>query len=261
MIGIMEGLLWLLRFLMGACVFSFLNVVIYRLPRGESVVRGRSHCLDCRRILTPKELIPCLSYLLQGRRCLGCRKRISGRYFWVETLGGLSFVCCGRLFGCGVSGLLSLRGLWAFSYLGLLTVIALIDWDTRIIYDRFQVCIGSLGIMALWLFPEHSLGDRLLGAAVIALPMLLLALLIEGAFGGGDIKLMAVSGFLLGWRAIIAAMFLGLLTGGGYALFMMSRKKLERGSQMAFGPFLAIGLSIALFYGDTIADWYLSLLI
>lgn len=260
MIILMEGLLWLLRFFTGACVFSFLNVVIYRLPRGESVVRGRSHCPDCGRILTPRELIPCISYLLQGRRCLGCREKISGRYFWVETAGGLFFVCCGLFFGCGTSGLLSLRGLWAFAYLGILMIVALIDWDTRIIYDRFQAGIILLGLAALWLFPEHTLTDRLIGAVVVALPMLLLALLIEGAFGGGDIKLMASSGFLLGWKAVAAAMFLGLLTGGGYAICLMSRKKLERGAQMAFGPFLAVGLSAALFYGDTIADWYLSLL-
>ena len=228
MIKILEGFLWLLRFLMGACVFSFLNVVVYRLPRGESVVRGRSHCPNCKRTLTPRELIPCLSYLLQGRRCLGCRKRISRRYFWVEILGGVYFVYCGYYFGCGASGLLSLKGLWAFAYLGLLVIISLIDWDTRIIYDRLQIGIGVLGLTALGLFPEHTLGDRRLGAVVIALPMLLLALLIEGAFGGGDIMRMAVSGFLLGWRAIIAAMFLGLLTGGSYAICLMSLKKLER---------------------------------
>lgn len=260
MIILIEGLLWLLRFFMGACVFSFLNVVIYRLPRGESVVRGRSHCPGCGRTLAPKELIPCLSYLLQGRRCLGCREKISSRYFWVETAGGLCFVCCGIFYGCGASGLLSLRGLWAFAYLGILTLTALIDWDTKIIFDRFQAGIGLLGIMALRLFPGHPLGDRLIGAAAVAIPMLLLALLIEGAFGGGDIKLMAVSGFLLGWKAILAAMFLGLVTGGVYAIWLISQKKAKRKDQMAFGPFLAMGLAAALFYGDAMAEWYLSIL-
>lgn len=260
MIIAMEGILYLFRFFVGACVYSFLNVVIYRIPRGESVVHGRSHCPDCGRILTPKELIPCLSYLLQGKKCLGCKGKISSRYFLVEAAGGLSFVCCGLRFGFGMNGLLSIRGLWAFSYLGLLLIIALIDWDTRTIYDRFQMGIVLLGLIAIWLFPEHSLMDRFIGMIAVALPMLLLALLIEGAFGGGDIKLMAVSGFLLGWKAIVAAMFLGLITGGGYALWLLSKKKLERKDQMAFGPFLAMGLGAALFYGDAIAEWYLSLL-
>lgn len=260
MIILMEGILWLLRFMTGACVFSFLNVIACRLPREESVVRGRSHCPDCGRVLTPGELIPCFSYLLQGGRCLGCRGRIPGRYLLVEAAGGVGFVCCGLRFGCGESGLLSVRGLWAFAYLGLLMIIALIDWDTRMIYDRFQAGIAVLGLMAVWLFPEHTFMDRAAGAVVVALPMLLLALLIEGAFGGGDIKLMAVSGFLLGWRAVTAAMFLGLMTGGSYAIGLLWRKQIGRKDPMAFGPFLAIGLGAALFYGDVVAEWYLSLL-
>lgn len=260
MIPVMEGILWLLRFTVGACVFSFLNVVAYRLPRGESVVRGRSHCPDCGRTLTARELIPCLSFLIQGKKCLGCKKRISSRYFWVEGAGGLCFVCCSAHFGWGVSGLLSLRGWIAFAYLGILMIIALIDWDTRMIYDRFQIGIVLLGLVAFLIFPEHTLVDRLLGTVAVALPMLLLALVVEGAFGGGDIKLMAASGFLLGWRAVVVAMFLGLVTGGVYAVWLLSQKKLGRKDHMAFGPFLAFGLGVALFYGDRIAHWYLSIL-
>lgn len=260
MIVVLSGILWLLRFTVGACVFSFFNVVICRLPAGESVVRGRSHCPSCGKILTAKELIPCVSYLWQRGKCRGCGGKISGRYFWVEFTGGLLFVLCGVSFGFGRSGLLSLQGLLAFAYLGILTMVAWIDWDTRTIYDRFHIGIGLLGIASLWLFPGHSLADRLMGAVVIALPMLALAFLIEGAFGGGDIKLMAVSGFLLGWRAVVVAMFLGLITGGVYCIWMLVKKRLARGDSFAFGPFLAIGLGAAFFWGDKLADWYLAFL-
>ncbi|MCI8597917.1 MAG: prepilin peptidase [Lachnospiraceae bacterium] len=260
MIVVMEGILWLLRFAVGACVFSFLNVVVYRLPKGEPMTWGRSHCPDCGRTLTARELIPCLSYLIQGKKCLGCGKKISARYFWVEAAGGMCFVFCGVWFGYGIFGLLSLKGLIAFGYLGLLTVISLIDWDTKMINDRFQAGIVLLGLAALWIFPEHTLMERLIGAVIVALPMLLLALAVAGAFGGGDIKLMAASGFLLGWRAVLVAMFLGLLAGGIYAIWLLSRKKLKGKDQIAFGPFLSFGLGVALFYGDRIADWYLSIL-
>ncbi len=260
MIVVFSGILWLLRFAMGACVFSFFNVVACRLPLGESVVKGRSHCPHCGRTLTAGELIPCVSYLIQGRKCRGCGKKISARYFVVELAGGLAFVCSGAFFGYGSSGLLSLRGLIAFLYLGVLMIVALIDWDTRIIYNRFHICIILLGIAALWLFPEHTITDRLIGAVVVSAPMLLIALVIEGAFGGGDIKLMAASGFFLGWRGILVAMFLGLLTGSFYALSMLAVHKLNRKDHFAFGPFLAIGLGAAVFYGDSIAGWYLSLL-
>lgn len=260
MLAALNAVLWLLRFAIGACVFSFINVVVYRLPRGESVVRGRSHCTSCGRTLTAGELVPCVSYLIQGKKCRGCGERISGRYCKVELTGGLAFVCCCAFFGCGMYGLLSLRGLMAFAYLAVLTAIALIDWDTRVIYDRFHILILLLGIAALWLFPEHSVTDRLAGAAAVSLPMLLIALWKEGAFGGGDIKLMAVSGFFLGLRGIVVAMFFGLLFGSAYAVAMLSAKKLTRKDHFAFGPFLALGLAAALFYGDALADWYLSLL-
>lgn len=258
MVTILEGFLWIFRFMTGACVFSFLNVVIYRLPFRESIVKGRSHCPDCGRTLTAKELIPCFSFLIQKGKCRGCGTAISGRYLFVECLGGAAFVFCGVCFGIGITGLISLKGLLAFAYLGILTVMAWIDWDTKVICDRFHIMILLLGAASTLMFPERMLIERLVGMVVIALPMFWIALLVDGAFGGGDIKLMASSGFLLGWRAMIPAAFLALLTGGIYCITMLARGKLGRKDHFAFGPFLAIGLGIAYFYGDAIFEWYLS---
>lgn len=260
MAAVMEFVLWLFRFMMGASVFSFLNVVIVRLPKEETVIAGRSHCPRCGRILKPKELIPCVSFLVLRGKCLGCGQKISLRYFVNELLGGAAFVGCGLIYGCGSLGLLSLRGWLAFAYLGILLVVAWMDWDTRIIYDRFHIGIFLLGILALWLFPEHTILERLIGAAAVSLPMLLLSLLVEGAFGGGDIKLMAASGWLLGVRSILFAMFAGVVLGAVYCIGMMLRKKLSRKDQFAFGPFLAAGLCLALFWGDALMAWYLSFL-
>ena len=95
---------------------------------------------------------------------------------------------------------------------------------------------------------------------IISVPMLLLALIIPGAFGGGDIKLMAAPGFFLGTGPVVCAMFFGLLTGGGYGAAMLLGKKLEKKDHFAFGPFLAFGLALAVFFGDQIVNWYLSLL-
>ena len=88
MLYIAYAVLWLLRFALGACVFSFLGVVVWRLPRRESVVKGRSHCPVCGRTLSAAELLPCLSYLLQGGKCRGCGAKIPARDFWIEVLGG-----------------------------------------------------------------------------------------------------------------------------------------------------------------------------
>ncbi len=258
MLMVLTAVLCLFRFISGACIFSFLTVVIHRLPKGERLVYGRSHCPGCGRKLGPRELIPCISYLVQGGKCLGCKMKISRQYFLTECLGGIAFILCSAGFGSAESGFLSLRGWIAFLYMGILTVVALIDWNTKIIYDRFHIFIILLGIAAMGLFPEHTLTDRLLGAIVISAPMLVLALLIDGAFGGGDIKLMAASGWLLGWRAMIPAIFIGILTGGIYCIWMLARGKMTRKDRFAFGPFLAIGLAAACIYGDQMLKWYLS---
>ncbi len=260
MLIFLETILWVIRFFFGACIFSFLNVIIDRMPRGESIVKGRSHCTNCGRVLTPPELIPCISYLCLGGKCRSCKTRIPIRDFFVELFGGLAFIGCGICFGCGTSGILSLSGTVIFLYLGILTVVALIDWDTQIIYDRFHICILILGIISIWLFPQNTITDRLIASLIISVPMLILTLVIPGAFGGGDIKLMAVSGFLLGTSSIVCAMFFGLLTGGGYAAVMLKTGKLGKKDHFAFGPFLAFGLVLSAFVGDQIMAWYLGFL-
>ncbi len=260
MTEVLEGILWALRFLTGACIFSFLNVVVYRLPRGRSVVYGRSFCPGCGKTLTSKELIPCVSYLIQKGKCRACGMKIKKRYVLMEFAGGFAFVFCGIFFGCGKFGLLSLQGSIAFAYLCILVMVALIDWDTRIIYDRFHIAVFLLGIVSCLLFPANRITDCLIGSVIVSLPMFLLAVLIEGAFGGGDIKLMAASGFLLGWRAVLVAMFLGLIFGGIYCAVMLARGRLSRKDPFAFGPFLATGLAAAFFWGNEIADAYASFL-
>ena len=260
MLGILEAILWIIRFLFGACIFSFFMVVADRLPREESVVGGRSHCTSCGKALSGWELIPCISYLALRGRCKGCGKEIPRRVFFGETAGGIAFVVCNLYFGSGSLGVISLKGLVSFFYLGILLIVALIDWDTQMIYDRFHLLILLLAIGNIWLSPEHGIGDRLIGAVIISVPMLLLSLLIPGAFGGGDIKLMAVSGLFLGMASIICAMFLGLLGGGAYGVWMLKHKKLERKDHFAFGPFLAIGLAVSLFWGDALVKWYLQFL-
>lgn len=261
MLFFLESILYLIRFFFGAAIFSFLGVVIDRLPRGESVVKGRSHCTNCGRELTAGELIPCVSYLCLRGRCKGCGAKIPFRSLWTEFTGGAAFVGCGLLYGCGSLGILSLRGAVVFAYLGILLVVALIDRDTQMIYDRFHFMILILAVGNLMLFPQHGILDRLIGAVIISVPMLVLALMIPGAFGGGDIKLMAVCGLFLGTAPVVCAAFLGIVTGGIYAAVMLASGKLGKKDQFAFGPFLALGLAVAALWGDRIAAWYLRFII
>lgn len=255
MLYIAYAVLWLLRFALGACVFSFLGVVVWRLPRKESVVKGRSHCPACGRTLSAAELIPCLSFLLQGGKCRGCGAKIPARDFWIEVLGGLCSCACAYAFGGETA-----QAALAFVVLGILTVVALMDIDTLEIYDRFPALLFACGIVSQLLIPSLGIKSRLIGCVVISLPMLILALIVPGGFGGGDIKLMFGAGFLLGWKATIVAAFIGILLGGGFGALLLAKKKANRKSQFAFGPFLCIGIAIAMFFGDFIADWYMGLL-
>ena len=239
MLYIAYAVLWLLRFALGACVFSFLGVVVWRLPRRESVVKGRSHCPVCGRTLSAAELLPCLSYLLQGGKCRGC----------------LCSCACAYAFGGETA-----QAALAFVVLGILTVVALMDMDTLEIYDRFPVLLFVCGIAAHILIPSLGIKSRLIGCVIVSVPMLLLALIVPGGFGGGDIKLMFGAGFFLGAKLTVVAAFIGILLGGGFGALLLAQKKANRKSQLAFGPFLCIGIAIAMFFGETIADWYMGLL-
>ena len=170
-------------------------------------------------------------------------------------LGGLCSCACAYAFG-GESAQAAL----AFVVLGILTVVALMDMDTLEIYDRFPALLLVCGIAAHILIPSMGIKSRLIGCVIVSVPMLLLALIVPGGFGGGDIKLMFGAGFFLGAKLTVVAAFIGILLGGGFGALLLAQKKANRKSQFAFGPFLCIGIAIAMFFGETIADWYMGLL-
>ena len=214
-----------------------------RCDLASAVVKGRSHCPACGRTLSAAELVPCLSFLVQGGRCRGCGARIPVRDFWLEVLGGETA-----------------RAALSFAVLGILTVVAFMDIDTLEIYDRFPALLLVCGAAAQFVFPGPGIKSRLLGCVIVSLPMLLLALVVPGGFGGGDIKLMFGAGFFLGARLTVVAAFLGILLGGGFGALLLAAKKADRKTRFAFGPFLCIGIAAAMFFGERLADWYIGLL-
>ena len=144
-------------------------------------------------------------------------------------------------------------------YVIILLCVAWQDYKTRIIRNKFHIIIFSLAIVQMLLISEYRITDRLIGMLVVSVPMLLLTLLIPGGFGGGDIKLMAASGFFLGTSSILCAMNLAIIAGSVYGIIMLKNRKRDRKDQLAFGPFLAIGLAIVTFWGNEIVSWYLKI--
>lgn len=242
-----------LSFIFGVVIGSFLNVCIYRIPQGISVAKGRSFCPKCGTQLTARDLVPVLSWVFLRGRCRTCGEPISPRYPLVELLGGLLFLLAAWRYG------VSLRALLTAGFFACLMVVAFIDQDTGYIPDGAHLFLLALGVANLLCPPRPVLWEQLLGAAAASVPMLLLAYLC-GGFGYGDVKLMAASGLFLGWQLTLLACFFAVVLGGLRAAFLLLRRRAGRKSEMPFGPWLALGMVLAVAVGPSLLTWYGSLL-
>lgn len=244
-------MIYILIFAFGAVIGSFLNVLIYRLPRHLNFVKGFSFCPNCEHRLYPKDLVPIFSWLFLGGKCRYCSEPISPRYMIVELISGLLALALYIFYPLPQAGLLFVVG-------AILLVLTLIDADTQEIPDSLNIAILLCGIAAIWVMGDVTILSRVIGIFAISVPLLLIAILISGAFGGGDIKLMAAAGFLLGWQNAIVATFIGIILGGVYGIILLARRKKGRKEHFAFGPCLAVGIFSALLWGDKIIGWYLN---
>jgi leader peptidase (prepilin peptidase)/N-methyltransferase len=240
-------------FAFGLCIGSFLNVCVYRMPKGGSLVRPGSRCPHCRKPIKPYDNIPVLSWLILGGRCRNCRKPISARYPLVElSMGVLTAALCWRWEG---------RWIWlatAVAAAGMLLTLSLIDFDTFYIPDVLSLGLVALGLAAAPFNPwfEGSLLERwgasVFGAAAGLGSMWLLAwagekIFKKEALGGGDIKLMAGVGALFGWQGAFSTVMIGSCAGTVYGLTMMALGRVGRRDAIPFGPFLSMGAAVNLF--------------
>lgn len=265
MIYLVYIIIYFFVFVLGAVIGSFLNVLIYRIPLKLSFAKGFSFCPKCEHRLYPKDLIPIISYLSVGRKCRYCGEPISSRYMIVEIITGLLFVLSYSAFmeplaflSTRYETLAPAGAVLYFIVLAILLVITFIDYDTMEIPDSLNIAILICGIVAIWIGPEISLLSRIIGFFAISVPLFIIALLIAGAFGGGDIKLMAAAGFFLGWQNAIVATFIGIIIGGIYGAILLAGRKKGRKEHFAFGPALCIGIAISMFFANDIIEWYLT---
>jgi len=242
--------LWLFVFCLGLVVGSFLNVCIYRIYQGESVVFPPSRCPRCGRRLGATELVPVVSYLLQRGRCRGCGGSIHWRYPLVEILTGLVYVA---LFWHFPGGDFLLQ---AFFY-SVLIVVVFIDLDHQVIPNRLVLLLAvfALGVQAIR--PDLPWTSALSGALVGGGFLLSLSVLSRGGMGGGDVKLMAVLGFWYGWQQTVLLMFLAFVAGGLTGVVLLAARLKKRKDGIPFGPFLVLASFIVGFWGEQILRWYL----
>lgn len=310
---------YIIVFIFGICIGSFLNVCIFRLPAGESLTKKNSHCMTCGAEIKRYDLIPIISWLfvLKGK-CRSCGEKISGRYPLVEFLNGILYVFVFMKFDLFSTG--AMLPILTCLFISTLIVIGFEDYDTQ------EMTVGVLIIMAviniitavlalpqihLIRYQMVTMKESLLGAVVISVPFLLIGFVLTPlfamlndesrltarklrkrlkelnsvsvkdkreiqkveaelakveaeikeqppvfGFGMGDVVLMAAAGIYLGWKRSLVAAGAGIIIGAVYGLV---QKRRSSESQFAFGPWLAIGIAIAIFFGNDIVEWYSSL--
>lgn len=214
-------------------------------------VTGRSACPFCGHALGAPDMVPVLGWVFLGGKCRYCKAGISVRYPLVELAGGIAAVLCSYHFG------INPRAIIAFLFLCVLTVVSFVDMDTMEIPFSLVIAAALMGVLSVLFFPEISFVERVIGIFCVSVPLYLLTVAVPGAFGGGDIKLMAACGIFLGWKLNLLALFLGVMGGGIYGFWLLAAKRKKRTDHFAFGPFLCLGMAAALFWGEKILDWYL----
>jgi leader peptidase (prepilin peptidase) / N-methyltransferase len=252
--------------LLGLAFGSFANVVIHRVPRGESMVRPASRCPSCGEPVAWRDNLPVLGWLLLGGRCRHCRMPISPRYPLVELgMGLLWFLLTLRLVSAGLG--------WAVpAYLALAflcVVLAVIDTHTRLLpnritYPAFPIMLSLLLLASVGLGDLGRLARGLLAALAVGAFFLLLALISPKGMGLGDVKLAPTLGLALGWLswgAVAFGVFTGFLLGGLAGLAAIAVLGLTRKSLLPFGPWLVTGALLGVLAGADVAAWYARTLI
>lgn len=243
-------LLYIIIFLYGIVIGSFLNVCIYRIPKQENIVKIRSHCMNCGYQLKWYDLVPLFSYLCLRGRCRCCKQKISVQYPLIELLNGALYCIVFAVYGISVEALL-----YALLASALITL-SVIDFRTYEIPVGINIFILALGLIRIATDFTHW-SDYAVGFLVVSGFLYLVHLVTRGrGIGGGDIKLMAVSGLLLGWKQILLAFVMGCIIG---SVIHIARMKISgQGHMLAFGPYLSIGILISALAGDQMIAWYLS---
>jgi leader peptidase (prepilin peptidase)/N-methyltransferase len=243
--------------LFGLILGSFLNVCIYRIPIKESVIRPRSHCPYCGDNLRLLDLIPVLSYISLKGKCRYCKHPISAVYPMVEILSALFLWLIYRYLG------LSFKGMFYTILFCILITATFIDWKHRIIPNGlilFGVAVGLIfNLLGFGIpFLDGLYGFLLGGGSLLLVALLSLLILRKEGMGGGDIKFIGMIGLYLGWRHTLLALILSVYIGGLISLFLLIFKIRKKGDYIPYGPFIALGTLIAMFYGTEIINWYIS---
>lgn len=238
---------------LGLLIGSFLNVCIYRIPRGESIAYPPSHCTNCGNNIKSYDLIPVISYIffLQGK-CRYCGEKISIRYPITELFTGVVFMLNYKYYGMSMEFI-------KFAVLScFLIVIGMVDFDTTDVYFKTTMSGIIVGIVFLivYYFNGYNIWTYILGA-LIGGGFISLIILITGGMGWGDAEICFLTGLYLGWKLTVLMLFLSIILGAVIGILLIATKKKSRKDYIPFGPYIALGAMIAMIWGEKILKWYL----
>ena len=264
--------LWF-SFAMGACIASFLNVVIWRMPRGESIVNPPSHCPKCNARIKWHQNIPILAWLALRGRCANCKAPISPRYIFVETLGGVLFLAAFGKYGTnGDLASAALNTVVAWIWIALMIVGSMIDFDHKLLPDLVTVGGMVLGVAvgAIESCRLQSIDPAVRSGVGLAFGFGLLWLVRflgskafgREAMGLGDVFLMGAVGALFGPVAVLVTLILSSVFGSIVGLLMVALSKTRIGKfvEIPYGPYICMGCLVWMFYGPELVNWYLRLM-
>ena len=243
----------LMVFILGLLIGSFLNVCIYRIPLNENIVITRSHCMKCGHTLQWYELLPLFSWLIQGGKCRACKAKISVQYPLVELGNALAWLAI--LFVWGLKPVTAVYCLCA----SCMIVISVIDERTKEINLGLNIFIAILGVARV-IMDYHNWLYYIIGMFTVSGLFLIIVIVTkERAMGLGDVYLIAAAGLLLGWKHILLAMTLGCALGS--VIHIIRMKVSKKGNELAFGPYLCMGIYLTFLFGNPLIEWYTSMVI
>jgi leader peptidase (prepilin peptidase) / N-methyltransferase len=248
------NILLFILFIYGSIFGSFFNVVGLRVPMKKSIISPRSACTNCGHQLKALELIPVVSYMIQGGKCRGCQSRISPIYPFFELLTGVMFAAVPYLVGW--SGELVV----ALTLISMFMIIIVSDIHYMIIPDKILLWFAGIFLLERIFLPLTPWWDSLLGAVTGFVLLLIIAIVSKGGMGFGDVKLYALLGFVLGFKLVLLSFFLSTLYGAVIGSLALLFRIVKKRQPIPFGPFIAAGTLTAYFWGLELIDLYFKIL-
>lgn len=256
-------ILAIFSFILGACISSFCGVVIYRVPNKISIIKPNSYCPNCKNSIKWYDNIPIISYIILRGRCRYCKEKIGLNSFLLELLGGILYLLIFLAYGISIYTIL-------YMLISIILIIIFgIDYNTYSIYDFSLIIFGILSIITIvyisisnMIVPYNNFIGLASGFIFFYLIRVISKLIYKReALGMGDVLLMTVAGLLLGWQKLLLSILIGSVAGSIISIILIITHVKNKEDAIAFGPYLILGILVAMLYGDNIINFYLGLVI